>query len=97
VINKTNHFGYSWIIAPKAIIDDGYLDVTLFDIRAYNYLINFPLIYLGIFQKMLKHYKAKKIIVRGKNLHVQYNGEVMEPRDRIELKVLPRALEIIGP
>lgn len=97
VVNKTNHFGYSWIVAPKAKIDDGYLDVTLFDIRAYNYILYFPLIYFGLFQKMLKHYKAKKIIVRGKNLHVQYNGEVLEPRDQVELEVLPKALKIISP
>ena len=97
VVNKTNHFGYSWTVAPKAKIDDGYLDVTLFDIRAYSYLLYFPLIYLGHYQKILKHFKAKRIIVRGKALHVQYNGEVLETRDEIELKVLPQALRVIGP
>ncbi|MBM3312456.1 MAG: hypothetical protein FJY80_13235, partial [Candidatus Aminicenantes bacterium] len=37
VVNKTNHFGYSWLIAPFARINDGFLDVTLFDIRATTY------------------------------------------------------------
>jgi diacylglycerol kinase family enzyme len=97
VVNKTNHFGYSWTVAPKAKIDDGYLDITLFDIRAYSYLLYFPLIYLGHYQKILKHFKAKRIIVRGKALHVQYNGEVLETRNEIELKVLPKALRVIGP
>lgn len=97
VVNKTNHFGYSWLIAPKARIDDGYLDITLFDMRAYNYFLYFPLIYIGLFQKVLKHYKAKKVILRGKNLYVQYNGETLETRDKVELTVLPGALKIISP
>jgi diacylglycerol kinase family enzyme len=97
VVNKTNHFGYSWTVAPKAKIDDGYLDITLFDIRAYSYLLYFPLIYLGHYQKILKHFKAKRIIVRGKNLQAEYNGEVLETRDEIEMKVLPKALKVIGP
>ncbi len=97
IINKTNYFGYSWVIAPKARIDDGYLDVTLFNIRAYNYLIGFPLIYLGHYQKVLKHFKARRVIVRGESLHVQYNGEILDKRKELELKVLPKALRVIGP
>jgi diacylglycerol kinase family enzyme len=97
VVTKTNHFGYSWTVAPKAKIDDGYLDVTLFDIRAYSYLLYFPLIYLGHYQKILKHFKAKRIIVRGKNLQAEYNGEALETRDEIEMKVLPGALKVIAP
>lgn len=97
VVNKTNHFGYNWLIAPKAKIDDGYLDVTLFDDRAYSYLFYFPLIYFGRYQRILKHYKVERIIIRGKGLHIQYNGEALGPRDRVELKVLPQALRVIGP
>jgi diacylglycerol kinase family enzyme len=97
VVNKTNHFGYSWQIAPLARINDGYLDVTLFDIRAYSYLLYFPLIYLGVFQKLLKHYKVRRIILRGQELHVQYNGETIETRDEVEMRVLPRALRVICP
>ena len=97
IVNKTNHFGYNWIIAPRARIDDGYLDVTLFDIRAYSYIFYFPLIYLGHYQKILKHFKVKKIIIRGHNLNAQYNGEALETRDKLELTVIPRALRVISP
>jgi diacylglycerol kinase (ATP) len=97
IINKTNHFGYSWVIAPKARIDDGYLDVTLFNIRAYNYLLGFPLIYLGHYQKVLKHFKATRVIVRGKTLHIQYNGEILDKREELELRVMPKALRVIAP
>ncbi len=97
VVNKTNHFGYSWGIAPKAKIDDGYLDVTVFDIRAYNYLLNFPLIYMGHYQQFLKHFKARRVIIHGEMLHAQYNGEILAPCRRLEMKVLPAALRIIRP
>ncbi len=97
VVNKTNHFGYSWVVAPKARIDDGYLDVTIFDIRAYNYLINFPLIYFGAYQRLLKHFKARRVVIRGEMLHAQYNGEILAPCRELELKVLPRALRVIRP
>jgi diacylglycerol kinase (ATP) len=97
VVNKTNHFGYSWLIAPFARVNDGYLDVTLFDIRAYTYLLNFPLIYFGVFQKILRHYKVKRIVLRGRELYLQYNGETIETRDKVEMRVLPRALRIICP
>jgi diacylglycerol kinase (ATP) len=97
IVNKINYFGYNWTIAPKARIDDGYLDVTFFDIRALSYVLYFPLIYTGRYQKILKHFKVKRMLIRGKDLHIQYNGEIMPVRDEIELKVLPKALQIIGP
>jgi diacylglycerol kinase family enzyme len=97
IINKANYFGYNWLISPKARLDDGYLDITLFDIRAYSYLVYYPLIYLGQYQKVLKHYKAKRMVVRGKDLHIQYNGESLPLRDTVEIKVLPKALRFLAP
>jgi diacylglycerol kinase family enzyme len=97
VVGKTNHFGYSWKAAPHARIDDGYLDITLFETGWLRYLINFPLNYLGFFQRTQKHFKAKKIIIRGEDLPVQYNGEFLGVKDKITFKVRPRALNIISP
>jgi len=97
VVAKTNYFGYSWAIAPKARVDDDYLDITFFELSKLKYILFFPLIYFGIYQRTQKHFKAKKIIISGKNLPIQYNGEVLGVRDRIELKVLPRAMKIICP
>lgn len=95
VIGKAKYFGYNWKIAPKARIDDGYLDVTLFEIKGWKYALVFPLMYFGIFQRTQKHFKAKKVIIRGKDLPLQYNGEFLGVRDKFELKVLPQALKII--
>jgi diacylglycerol kinase family enzyme len=78
-------------------VDDDYLDITFFELSKLKYILFFPLIYFGIYQRTQKHFKAKKIIISGKNLPIQYNGEVLGVRDRIELKVLPRAMKIICP
>ena len=95
VIGKTNYFGYSWRIAPKARIDDGLLDITLFETSGVKYFLFFPLIYFGLYQRSQKHFKAKQIIVRGKHLPVQYNGEFLAERNEVHIEVLPKALSVI--
>jgi diacylglycerol kinase (ATP) len=97
VVSKTKHFGYGWRIAPKAEIHDGYIDTVFFEISWLKYVLLFPLIYFGILQRTQRHYKAKKIIFHGKNLCIQYHGEILGTKDRIEVNVLPRALKIIMP
>lgn len=94
IIAKTNFFGYSWRVAPRADIGDGYLDVTLWEIGPAVFFLAFPLLYLGLFQRTQRHFKAKKIVLRGKSLPVQYNGEVLGELDEVTFRVLPRALRI---
>ncbi len=96
VIGKTNYFGYSWRVAPKARLDDGYLDITLFETSWLKYYLSFSLIYLGLYQRTQKHFKAKKVIIRGQALPVQYNGEFLGVRDEVTFKVLPRTLKVIS-
>jgi len=97
IVAKTNYFGYSWYIAPKARVDDGYLDITLFEIGPIKYAALFPLIYLGLFQRRQRHFKAKGIIIKGRDLPIQCNGEFLGKRDRIEFKILPQAIQIVCP
>ena len=97
VIGKTNYFGYSWRIAPEARIDDGLLDITFFETSGLKYLIFFPLIYFGIYQRFQRHYKARRMILRGEKLPIQYNGEYLGERDEVRIEVLPRALKVISP
>ena len=97
IVNKTNHFGYSWRIAPEAVVDDGYLDVTLFEMKPLKYALLFPLIYFGLYQRRLRHFKAKRVVISGRNLPIQFNGEVLGFRDRIEFRVLPRAIRMVVP
>jgi diacylglycerol kinase family enzyme len=97
VVAKTNYFGYSWRIAPRACTDDGFLDITFFELSPSRYILFFPLIYLGLFQRTQRHFKAKRIVLKGKDLPIQYNGEFLGRRDRVELEVLPKAIKILGP
>jgi len=97
LVTKTNYFGYSWRIAPEAVVDDGYLDVTLFEMRPVKYALFFPLIYFGLYQRRLRHFKAKRVVISGRDLPIQFNGEFLGDRDRIEFKVLPRAIRMVIP
>ncbi|UCE39739.1 MAG: hypothetical protein JSV17_09605 [Candidatus Aminicenantes bacterium] len=97
VVAKSKHFGYGWRAAPKAKLDDGYVDISFFEMSGLKYTLLFPLIYLGLLQRTQKHFKAKKIIFRGKNLVMQYHGELWGIKDQIEVNVLPQALRVISP
>jgi diacylglycerol kinase (ATP) len=94
IVAKTNFFGYSWRVAPLADAGDGYLDVTLWEMGPVGFLIAFPLLYLGLLQRTQRHFKAKKVVIRGKALPVQYNGEVLGELDEVTFRVLPKALRI---
>jgi diacylglycerol kinase family enzyme len=95
IVAKTNFFGYSWRVAPKADVQDGYLDITLVETGPAEYLLNFAWLYLGLFQRTQRHFKARKLIIRGKALPVQYNGEVLGELDEVTFRVLPRSLRIV--
>jgi diacylglycerol kinase family enzyme len=97
IVTKTNYFGYSWLVAPEARVDDGYLDITLFETGPLKYVLLFPLIYAGLYQRRQRHFKAKRVVFKGKNMPVQYNGEFLGNRNSIEFKVIPRAIKVICP
>jgi len=95
IVSKTNFFGYSFRVAPLARVADGYLDVTLLEINPVSFLAGFPLIYLGLLQRTQRHYKARKVVIRGKALPVQYNGEVLGELDEVTFSVVPKTLKIV--
>ena len=97
IFGKTNYFGYNWKIAPQAVADDGFIDITFFEITPARYLFALPRIYFGTFQKKLKHFKAKKAVFKGSDLHIQYHGEYLGARDKISLTIMPRALTVFVP
>jgi diacylglycerol kinase (ATP) len=95
IVAKTNFFGYGWRVAPKADVQDGYLDITLVETGPAEYVLNFAWLYLGLFQRTQRHFKARKLVIRGKALPVQYNGEVLCDLDEVTFRVLPKSLRII--
>jgi len=97
VIAKTNYFGYSWLIAPFADPLDGYLDITFFEMSGPRYILSLPSIYFGRKQKHLRHFKASRLTLKGKNFPIQYNGEFLGRRNEITFEVLPKSLKLICP
>ncbi len=97
VIAKTNYFGYKWLIAPLAHPEDGWLDITFFEMSGLRYILSLPSIYFGRKQRNLRHYKARRITLSGVNLPVQYNGEFLGWRRQITFEVIPTALKLICP
>jgi len=96
IIGNTNYFGYSWLVAPEARLDDGYLDILLFEMPPLVYILLFPLIYFGRLQKRLRHFKAKEVAIKGQALDVQYNGEYLGAPDSVRIKILPGALKVMA-
>lgn len=98
IISKTNYFGYSWLTAPYAVVDDGYLDVNLFEMTPFTYMFFFPLIYAGIYQRIFgRHFKAKRIAVSGRDIPIQINGEYIGKQDEVKFRAVPLALNMIIP
>jgi len=97
IVAKTNYFGYSWNIAPEAVVDDGYLDVTLFEMGPFKYSLLFPLIYFGFYQRRMRHFKARRVVINGRDLPMQFNGEFLGNRDRLEFRILPKAIRMVTP
>jgi diacylglycerol kinase (ATP) len=97
IVAKSNYFGYSWRIAPMASLEDDYLDITFFEMSGRKYPFLLPFLYFGLYQRRQKHYKARKMIIRGKNLPIQYHGELLGIKDKVEVKVLPRVVKVIFP
>jgi diacylglycerol kinase (ATP) len=97
IVTKTKYFGYGWKIAPYAVVDDGYLDITFYEMTAPVYVSLGIFLYLGLLQRKLRHYKAKKMIIQGQKLPVQYNGEDLPYQDRIEMEVMPKAIRVVVP
>ena len=97
VVAKSNYFGYSWRIAPLASLEDDYLDITFYEIGWLTSLLAAPLIYFGFFQRTQRHFKARKLVIKGRDLPIQYHGEGLGIKDRVEVKVLPRAVKAICP
>ena len=96
VVGNANYFGYRWLVAPDARLDDGYLDIVLFEMPPLFYILLFPLIYFGLLQKKLRHFKARELVLEGDELDVQYNGEYLGAQKSVRFKILPGALQVMG-
>jgi len=97
---NSNQFGYNTLIAPKAEIDDGLVDVCIFKKVP---LVKTPLLAHFLFRKKIdkSHYmeiiKAKEIKVINKNSWVNIDGEPVQLDQNLKIKVNPLSLNVIVP
>lgn len=92
-------YGNHTIIAPKASIRDGFLDLC--SIKKPNFLQLFELGICMLFQKIdaSSTYETHKIqactITSDEDFFIHIDGEPVIPSKKVELKIIPKALEII--
>lgn len=98
---NSNQFGYNTVIAPNAMIDDGYIDVCI--VKKVPF-IEAPYI-LGLLWRnkldnsgYLEIIRAKEVIIkRNKNKVVNLDGEPIKAGKDLQIKVNPLTLRIITP
>lgn len=97
VVTKGKYYGFKFKIAPKAELDDGYLDITLFNMRKRDLMLNFHKIYFGKHADGIAHFKAKEVFVEGEKLPCQHDGEFLGEYSNIKFKVKEKAIKILVP
>ncbi len=93
------YYGGGIKIAPEAVIDDGKLDAYLIEsVSSLRFLSILPLLALGKHTglKEVKHLRADKVTVRGRNLTLNLDGE-LSPSDEITFEVMPGGLKVLSP
>jgi diacylglycerol kinase (ATP) len=100
-IANTPQWGNSVTVAPNALPDDGLLDVCLIHrVNVFNALINLPKLFTGRIDK-IRHYERYQTtavqIIREKPGVFHVDGEPDETSQVVDVKVLPKALQIIVP
>ena len=98
-IANGKYYGGGIKIAPEAIIDDGKLDAYLIEsVPAWLFLCVMPLLAIGKHTglKFVKHIRAEKIVIRGKDLTLNLDGE-LSPTKEARFEVLPQGLTVLSP
>ncbi len=98
-IANGKYYGGGIKIAPEAILDDGKLDAYLIEsVPAWVFLSVMPLLAVGKHTglKFVKHVRAEKIVIRGKNLTLNLDGE-LSPTDEANFEVLKGGLTVLSP
>jgi len=100
-IANINQWGFNIKIAPKALINDGFLDLTI--VYSFNKIITPYLLTLLFLEKI---YKSSKVyscktkyfkIFSNKINYCHFDGEAIQINGDIEIKILERSLNVIIP
>lgn len=99
-IANTSQYGNNAFIAPKAIINDGILDICImspFPVGATPEMVIRLLNKQLDSSKYCEYFKAKKILIKGSNLNFQIDGEPVDNTQQVEIKIDPLSLKILAP
>lgn len=97
---NSSQYGNNYIIAPKARVSDGFLDLALVD--------NIPMYYVPSFMYKFKHgtldssshfetYPFKEIVIRHPRMQAHIDGEPILFENEIKVTVEPKSLKILVP
>lgn len=93
------YYGGGIKIAPEAILDDGKFDTYLIEsVSPLRFLSLMPRLAFGKHTsvRFVKHFRAEKIVIRGKNLTLNLDGELI-PAEEARFEILPKGLSILAP
>lgn len=99
-IANTSQYGNNAFIAPKAIINDGILDICIMSPFSVGVA---PEMILRLLNKQLdsskycEYFKAKEITIKGNNLNYQIDGEPIKNEQQVNIKIDPLSLKILAP
>jgi YegS/Rv2252/BmrU family lipid kinase len=99
-IANTSQYGNNAFIAPRAIVNDGWLDVCI--MRPFPVGMA-PEMALRLLNKQLdnskycEYFRAKSVVIEGDNLNFHIDGEPFNNNSPIEVSIDPLSLRILVP
>lgn len=93
------YYGGGVKVAPEAEFDDGKLDAYLIEsVSPWTFLSVMPKLAAGTHTKLrfVKHIKADKVLLRGKNLTLNLDGE-LSPTEETVFRVIPGGITVLAP
>ena len=94
-------YGGGAVIAPRARLDDGLLDIVVFeDAGALEILLNAPRLFFGTIEgfRRYRHLRAATAVLEGPPAFLHHrDGEPEAEAARVEVRLEPRALRVLVP
>jgi diacylglycerol kinase (ATP) len=91
--------GMNLLIAPEAKMDDGLLDIAVYDEMGNTELATYFLATTNgrrAYHPNVRFYRARRVVIRsGQRLPVMSDKDVIEDRQELEIELIPRAINAI--
>lgn len=97
-IGNGKYSGGGMLQTPNAVIDDGLLDITIFEkISKSRILFSIRKLYNGNIysEKKAVHYRTKNISVESETpFLIETDGETVPPINKVEISIIPKSLNV---